>query len=1347
MNRKIVLLTIAIMVLPGLMVGAVNADEEDEGPGSRQTVQDMKKWTFIVFLFSDSSQHGGSLPSYYSMIKNMETKGGWSDENVNVLVLQDRHPVHAPDKDGDTHAFFVKEGEGNSQEIALNEIHFEWTNEVNMGSRYTLKHFGEYAITHYPADHYVLITRSAGWWPDNFGEDETSGDNMNPFEMRSVVADLSKVAGKKIDVLNIAGCTSGMFEWAYDYYPFVDYYVGVETYSIGSNWRIYYWIKDLRKDPDMSVADFTKIIVDEYVNEDRSGYNPYNTLTASSTDLSKIKATGDGLDRLSLALMEDMRENIHRIWMARDKTAEIDNYLRVDTWEFAYQISEHFPKGSKVHDAAIEVMELFEDMIVHNRWHSGIEGYGINVSTAKGLCLYFVKDREVHEWNAVDAYRSRLHFTLETHWVDFLDEYFSYYHEKVALATGDAFMEVFGTGADLDGDHQADDIWVEVWSNVGEPLRDVSIYINGDFWGKTNEEGWFAEFNLHEGDYIVTAIYNTFSATIGIHCDGAGPGYQIILDAHGLDLDGDGWNDDLYVWLHDNYGQPIPWALLYSEGGWIGWTRENGEFWGFDYKEGSHLVMAQVWEQFFAVDQFYSEGQGDEQLLLDPRVIDYSNDGEVNDLDLRVNDFHDEGLDGAIVYVDDEYLGETFDGRILDLDMPEGWHWTDVYYKEAKVTKDAYFKDVYVRYADLNNDSLVETLSVYYDVEVKEAAMDVKVTEQVFLWNTGEIRGVFYDNYTAVRGVTDHHLINYTTDRTRFVNITLTLMDEDGYMMDRWEMTGFWLEAAQNEPPEARLFARPTYTYVDDTVTLNATTSTDIDGNITQYFFDFGDGTNSGWTNVSVIEHVYNEPGNYTTYVMVIDDLGAMDDQSNRITIWVREGVANIEPKARLFVRPTYTYPWEVVSLNGTTSEDEDGEIVSYMFNFGDGTVSGWTNSSMVEHIYNMPGNYTVKLKVLDDHGAESDWSNKITVWVREHEGNSPPHAYFTARPSRVNVNETVTFNASGSEDEDGNVYKYFFDFGDGTNSGWVYEPIITHAYSEPGYYTTMLMVEDDLEAMSEWSTPRGIAVEGNVIPRPYLFARPHYIDIGEEVTFNASQSWDEDGKVVLYLFDFGDGTTSGWTSEPVLVHSYEKAGNYTIILYVQDDKGGISTSMSRSTVTVQTVEEVPLVESPYLTAVVIAIFVALMIAGSWYELKKVRLKSYEAPGTEGPIGPVTDEEEEEEDKEPPGPPPEEKKDLDSRSVGAELDAHDEAEVEEKVEVEKAEPGPPPRTKKELPSKSMHGEIDTDDEHARARKMKRHQAGYIRVRCSGCGGTVKAKKGPRPIRLKCSNCGKKGVLR
>ena len=58
---------------------------------------------------------------------------------------------------------------------------------------------------------------------------------------------------------------------------------------------------------------------------------------------------------------------------------------------------------------------------------------------------------------------------------------------------------------------------------------------------------------------------------------------------------------------------------------------------------------------------------------------------------------------------------------------------------------------------------------------------------------------------------------------------------------------------------------------------------------------------------------------------------------------------------------------------------------------------------------------------------------------------------------------------------------------------------------------------------------------------------------VNETITFDASASYDPDGTVVSYAWDFGDGTTStGITA----THSYATEGSYTVTLQVTDNDG-----------------------------------------------------------------------------------------------------------------------------------------------------------------------------------------------
>ena len=62
----------------------------------------------------------------------------------------------------------------------------------------------------------------------------------------------------------------------------------------------------------------------------------------------------------------------------------------------------------------------------------------------------------------------------------------------------------------------------------------------------------------------------------------------------------------------------------------------------------------------------------------------------------------------------------------------------------------------------------------------------------------------------------------------------------------------------------------------------------------------------------------------------------------------------------------------------------------------------------------------------------------------------------------------------------------------------------------------------------------------------------------GATVTFDASSSYDRDGEIVDYAWDFGDGyTTSG--PQYIVVYTYSEPGTYDVILEITDDDGYVS--------------------------------------------------------------------------------------------------------------------------------------------------------------------------------------------
>jgi len=92
-----------------------------------------------------------------------------------------------------------------------------------------------------------------------------------------------------------------------------------------------------------------------------------------------------------------------------------------------------------------------------------------------------------------------------------------------------------------------------------------------------------------------------------------------------------------------------------------------------------------------------------------------------------------------------------------------------------------------------------------------------------------------------------------------------------------------------------------------------------------------------------------------------------------------------------------------------------------------------------------------------------------------------------------------------------------------------------------------------------------------NKSPRALIKADPAQGKNPLEVKFSAEGSSDPDGKIVDYLWDFGDSNTG--TGKDV-THTYKDAGNFTARLKIKDDKGAIATAAT--TIKVESATGVP---------------------------------------------------------------------------------------------------------------------------------------------------------------------------
>ena len=163
----------------------------------------------------------------------------------------------------------------------------------------------------------------------------------------------------------------------------------------------------------------------------------------------------------------------------------------------------------------------------------------------------------------------------------------------------------------------------------------------------------------------------------------------------------------------------------------------------------------------------------------------------------------------------------------------------------------------------------------------------------------------------------------------------------------------------------------------------------------------------------------------------------------------------NSAPSAAFTTSPSSPDVGETVTVDASSSSDSDGSIERYEWTFGDGTTAAGESAS---HAFDSAGTYTVTLTVSDDAGGSDSVSKTIGVGT----SNESPSASFTTSPSTSAIDETVSFDASGSTDSDGSIERYEWDFGDGTTGTG---RTVTHSFESTGDYTVSLTVTDDAGA------------------------------------------------------------------------------------------------------------------------------------------------------------------------------------------------------------------------------------------------------------------------------------------
>lgn len=213
-----------------------------------------------------------------------------------------------------------------------------------------------------------------------------------------------------------------------------------------------------------------------------------------------------------------------------------------------------------------------------------------------------------------------------------------------------------------------------------------------------------------------------------------------------------------------------------------------------------------------------------------------------------------------------------------------------------------------------------------------------------------------------------------------------------------------------------------------------------------------------------------------------------------------------------------------------TSATDLENHMIQYGWDWGEGSTVEWTGfytsgeTCSTSHTWVQPGVYDIKVQARDELGAESPWSQILSVLM----GNRAPMTPSTPSGPIIGwhgIEYTYTTNAI---DPDGDNIKYYFDWGDGSG-GWtnLYPSGITgnsnHTWSIPGTYAIKAKAQDEYGDNSSYSNPSLSVYMGNRPPdipnSPIPGHGDDWVEIDTLLEWNCV---DPDSDILSYNIYFG---------------------------------------------------------------------------------------------------------------------------------------------------------------------------------------------------------------------------------
>jgi PKD repeat protein len=350
-----------------------------------------------------------------------------------------------------------------------------------------------------------------------------------------------------------------------------------------------------------------------------------------------------------------------------------------------------------------------------------------------------------------------------------------------------------------------------------------------------------------------------------------------------------------------------------------------------------------------------------------------------------------------------------------------------------------------------------------------------------------------------------------------------------------------------NYPPILKWKISPEVTEENESVTFDAKGTYDPDGIIKNVTWKFPDSTILTGTKVTKI---FKSSGVMSVQIIADDGAGF----GNSIQTKIFNILANNRPiiVTKTFIRSNS----QVVLLDASQSYDIDGQALKFDWLLSDGS-----HRQESSFYWNAPkgGVHFITLTVNDGQGKKNSIAREsIKIIV-----NRPPIAVVDSVIYSC-TGMTLLLNGSLSYDPDGDPMTMNWEFGDGSTST---ETNPAHIFTKPGFYPVKLILNDGFADHPTVATIP-VIIEGS--PQAFQSFNDTTICVNTPLTFDGSRSYDPNGPLGSYAWDFGDGLNALGST---VTHGYSKPGTYYVTLTVIGNGSGHCSKVNQAASTIHVVD------------------------------------------------------------------------------------------------------------------------------------------------------------------------------